>query len=70
MWSIPQAVAERQALVKQRELQKKLYQLNSPCTVLEVFNLHEVYKRGSHLRDITLLLLFVVGSVMTLVLSG
>ncbi|XP_069694063.1 probable E3 ubiquitin-protein ligase HERC1 isoform X1 [Periplaneta americana] len=30
MWTIPQAVAERQALIKQRELQKKLYQLNSP----------------------------------------
>ncbi|XP_021933596.1 probable E3 ubiquitin-protein ligase HERC1 isoform X3 [Zootermopsis nevadensis] len=30
MWSIPQAVAEHQALIKQRELQTKLYQLNSP----------------------------------------
>nr|CAD7425857.1 unnamed protein product [Timema monikensis] len=30
MWLIPQAVAEKQALQKQRQLQKKLYQLNSP----------------------------------------
>jgi hypothetical protein len=40
MWSIPQAVAERQALIKQKELQKKLYQLNSPCRVPVIFNLH------------------------------
>jgi hypothetical protein len=38
MWSIPQAVAERQALVKQRELQKKLYQLNSPGTMPILFH--------------------------------
>jgi len=38
MWSIPQAVAERQALVKQRELQKKLYQLNSPGTMPVLFH--------------------------------
>ncbi|XP_068081364.1 probable E3 ubiquitin-protein ligase HERC1 [Anabrus simplex] len=30
MWSLPQAVAERQALQKQKELQRKLCQLNSP----------------------------------------
>jgi hypothetical protein len=63
MWSIPQAVAERQALIKQRELQKKLYQLNSPGKVPV-----QAFKRGSGLRDITLPL-FITGSVMIVVLN-
>jgi hypothetical protein len=58
MWSIPQAVAERQALIKQKELQKKLYQLNSPCTVPVIFNLAtDVQKRISSQRCLLVLII-------------
>jgi hypothetical protein len=59
MWSIPQAVAERQALVKQRELQTKLYQLNSPGIMPVLSDLHASLQRKYLRRNSLLLCLFI-----------